>query len=102
MIASRRIASAVGPSTTIPALSGPRCTSVAFIASSAAGSGLDAPSSATMPQMPHTSGRGARRLQAGGRERLGERAPTRLEQHARVEVHGAVGDVLEVVRELLR
>src|SRR3954452_23207594 len=91
MIDRRRIPSPAGPSTTARWSSGPRCTSVAFIRSSAARSGLDAPSSSTMPQMPHTSG-GAR---------VPDGAPDRLDEHAEVEVHGAVGDELEVVGQLL-
>src|SRR5215218_4025506 len=102
MIDRRRIASPAGPSTSTPSLSGPRCTSAAFMCSSAAGSGLDAPSSETMPQMPHMSGGGRGGAAAHGGERLAERPPRRLREHARVEVDGAVGDVLEVVRELLR
>src|SRR3954452_19192097 len=95
MIDRRRIPSPAGPSTTARWSSGPRCTSVAFIRSSASRSGLDAPSSSTMPQMPHTSGGGLRR------ERVAHRSPDRLDQHAEVQVYRAVGDELEVVRELL-
>ncbi len=52
MIASLRAASAAGPSTASPALSGPRWASVSRIASTSARSG-GAPSSRTSPQIPH-------------------------------------------------
>src|SRR4051812_25894734 len=126
MIDRRRMASPTGPSTNDPALSGPRCTRVSFIEARTAGSGLVAPSSDARPQIPHMRrslvpaegafGRlralfvGRRGLVAVEVERLavaaaeGPRsdAPDGLGDHEHVEVHRAVGDVLEVVRELLR
>src|SRR5690349_23769086 len=89
MIARRRAASATAPSIRRPELSGPRWTSASLIASSARGSG---PPGATMPQMPHTSEPlgGARRDGRGG-----------LGQDRDVQGGRAIGDVLEVVRQLL-
>src|SRR3954466_9142263 len=104
MIASRRAAGPPPPgsappalSSASPALSGPRWRSVSLIAPSTAGS-TARPSPRTIPQIPHiasgpsgdVAGRAARDHDAGG---LG----------AGLEVRGraAVGDVLEVVGELL-
>src|SRR4051794_26455386 len=95
MIESRRMARPAGPSIARPASSGPRCTSFAFMRARASRSGWDVPSSETMPQMPHMSAAG------DGGERLADRAPHGLGEHPHVQVHRAVGDVLEVVRELL-
>src|SRR6266511_4421485 len=53
MIERRRMASPAGPSMTEPSESGPRWTSVSFIAASAAGSGAVAPSRLTRPHIPH-------------------------------------------------
>ena len=53
MIESRRIASPTGPSRKVPSLSGPRCVSASFIASSASRSAA-LPSSSRIPHIPHT------------------------------------------------
>src|SRR4051812_49445201 len=90
MIARRRAANATGPSTQRPALSGPRCVSAALIASRAARS---APSRAAIPQMPHISDLAAHYAPHDHRERL--------DQDGGVQPGRAVGDVLEVVRQLL-
>src|SRR4051812_43767104 len=87
MIASRRAASATGPSAAAPAASGPRWRRAALIASSTARSG---PAGSAMPAMPHTS---VAELAGDEREGLGE--------HGQIQAGRAVRDVLEVVRELL-
>src|SRR6266550_2230237 len=121
MIERRRIARPTGPSTSEPSLSGPRCTRASFIRASTAGSGLAAPSSDAKPQMPHIrvllavrreallAGRlgglvavEVERLLGVAAERPRRHTPDRLRDHHHVEVRGSVGDVLEVVRELLR
>src|SRR5437763_6758485 len=123
MIDRRRMASPTGPSTSDPSLSGPRCTRVSFMEARTAGSGLAAPSSDARPQIPHMApecNRGGGRLsllrgRLGGfvaleverlpvaaPERARGDAPDRLRDHEHVEVHRAIRDVLEVVRELLR
>src|SRR5215210_9330523 len=93
MIASRRAASPASPATASPPLSGPRCTSVALIAARASRSAAR-PSVRTMPQMPHTS-------VLRGLEGPREHEPGRLGDDLEVEPQRAVGDVLEVVGELL-
>src|SRR5215210_2900565 len=96
MMARRRIAIPAGPSTSSPSLSGPRWRSVAFIARSTLGSTAPARSGTATPQMPHTlavlavHGHGSMRDPPHGGE-----------HDAQVQAHRAVGDVLEVVGELL-
>src|SRR4051812_1853453 len=89
MIASRRAVRPTGPSKAEPVASGPRWTSSAPIASSAAGS---APPRSAIPAMPHTSAASCP---------LAPDEPGSLEQHGHVEAGRAVGDVLQVVGELL-
>src|SRR3954451_9942607 len=93
MSASRRAASAASPMTASPPLSGPRWRSVALMAASTSRSAAR-PSVRTMPQIPHIA--------------LALRAPRgrdddqqRLEHDLEVQAQGAVGDVLEVMGELL-
>src|SRR3954453_20797260 len=90
MIERRLAASPTGPFSEWPSSSGPRCMSVALMASSARGPAMPPPPAA-MPQIPHTAG-GAR----AARDRRG-----RFGDHAEVEARRAIGDVLEVVCELL-
>src|SRR5436189_2362213 len=99
MIARRRAASPIGPSTNAPAESGPRCTIVAFIASNAPASTGPAPSSASRPEIPHTSvaRQGARHRTQG----VGRDLDDGGEDRAQVQADRAVGDVLHVVGELL-
>src|SRR3954452_10393366 len=92
MIASRRAASPASPMTASPPLSGPRWRSVAFMAASASRSTAP-PSLRTMPQMPHTSVLRAPRGRDDDQQRL--------DDDLEVQPQRAVGDVLEVVRELL-
>src|SRR3954447_10040092 len=94
MIARRRAASPPAPISASPPLSGPRWRSVALIAASVSRSATR-PSVRTMPEMPHISVL-RRRL-----ERPREHEPDGLGHHLEVQPHGAVGDVLEVVGELL-
>src|ERR687895_2620192 len=97
MIAKRRAASATAPSAKLPWLSGPRWTSVSLIAATRAGS--TAPSDEAIPQMPHI----ATSLGGPGERpgRLGEDAPGRCREGAQIEPHRAIGDPLEIVRQLL-
>src|SRR3954451_19906295 len=118
MIDSRRMARPTRPSTSDPALSGPRWWRVSFIEARTAGSGLAAPSSDARPQIPHmrdesndAGGRlwllGVRlgclvaleveRLLGTAPERASCDAPERLGDHRHVEGNRAVGDVFEVV-----
>src|SRR4051812_48382107 len=108
MIASRRAASATGPSAKTPSLSGPRCTSASAIARTARSSTAP-PSRATMPQMPHMTSRGpgswkqpsgAPHRRDVARAALEHPEPGRDDQ-AQVQADGAVGEPLEVVGELL-
>src|SRR5689334_10751384 len=87
MIARRRAANSTGSPSHSPAESGPRCSSAALIARSAPTS-PDA-----IPQMPHTS---LAAQQPAGDEHQ------RLREDRQVEADRAVGDVLEIVDELLR
>src|SRR6266487_2730687 len=99
MIASRRAATATGPSANEPSLSGPRWTSVALMRASRSGSA--GPFREAIPQIPHT------RVSLVA---VPEEAPYGLEhdadrggeERAEVERYRAVGDPLEVVGELLR
>src|SRR5688500_14242509 len=121
MIDSRRAPSPTGPSTTTPALSGPRCASVPVIRSRTMGSGRAAASAEATPQMPHMAaslGGGAARARVGsvlvgqlrGAGLLGANRAARPRQHlaerrgddGEVEAHGAVRDVFEVMTELER
>src|SRR3954454_15048374 len=91
MIASRRAASATGPSTACPAESGPRWRSAALIAARPSGAARPA-----MPQIPHMTTEGPLDAPlAGGHEH------ERLREDREVQADPAVGDVLEVVHELL-
>src|SRR4051795_9601636 len=94
LIAGRRAASPAAPISASPPLSGPRWRSVALIAASASRSATR-PSVRTMPEMPHIS-------VLRGLERPRQHEPDGLGHHLEVQPHGAVGDVLEVVGELLR
>src|SRR4051812_1140500 len=89
MMARRLASSATGPSCARPWPSGPRWTRAALIASSAARSG---PAASAMPAIPHTS---------AGAERPAADEQRRLQEHLEVQGGGPVGDVLEVVGELL-
>src|SRR5919204_70933 len=98
MMASRRAASPTGPSMKDPSLSGPRWTSVALIRAKRSASA--GPFEEAIPQIPHTRVS----LVAGP-----DQSPQRLsgdpgscgDERPQVEGHRAVGDPLEVVRELL-
>src|SRR4051794_29621595 len=95
MMLRRRAASAQPSITAVPSSSGPRWTSARLIAWSAARS--SAPRSCdAMPAMPHTSD-----LPDGTARRTGGEHPRRLGEDRDVQPDGPVGDVLEVVRELL-
>src|SRR3954467_7619350 len=100
MLASRRAASATGPSAKTPSLSGPRCTIASAIARTARSSTAP-PSRATMPQMPHTASSSPphRRHVAGPAL---QHAVGRRDDQAEVEADRAVGQPLEVVGQLLR
>src|SRR5205085_6891642 len=93
-----RIARPTGPSISSPSLSGPRCTRASFIAASAPGFGLAAPSSDTRPQMPHMSDGGWPPERGAGASP--QDAPGGSEHHAEIERDGAVRDVLEVMGKL--
>src|SRR3954451_12793534 len=100
MIERRRMASPHGPSITEPSESGPRWTSVSFIAASAAGSGAVAPSRLTRPHIPHmrASLKGLAVPSAQGEpDDPGHRGP----EDAQIEADRAVRDVLEVVDQLV-
>src|SRR5215213_10785449 len=97
MIASRRAASPASPTTASPPLSGPRWRSVALMAANTSRSGARA-SVRTMPQMPHMSVGHLVLWAPRGRDDDQQRLRDDLE----VQPQRAVGDVLEVVRELLR
>src|SRR3954452_2741977 len=105
MIERRRMARPHGPSITLPSESGPRWTSVSFIAASAAGSGAVAPSRLTRPHIPHMRAsleRGsvlplAVPAAQGQPDDPGHRRP----EHAQIEADRAVGDVLEVMDQLV-
>src|SRR5438067_13803593 len=105
MIESRRAASATGPSTYSPPLSGPRCASAALIAARRSRSGE--PARDAIPQIPHMGRNStdasvlvAARCEAA--QRLLEHAPAGCDDRAQVQADGAVGNPLEIVRELLR
>src|SRR5688500_10199014 len=96
MMLSRRAASAQSSITASPSSSGPRCASAALIARSVWTS-TPPRSCDAMPAMPHISDlpdRAARRAR--------HEHPGRLGEDREIQPEGAVGDVLEVVRELLR
>src|SRR6476659_2882322 len=119
MIDRRRMASPQGPSITLPSESGPRWTSVSFIAASAAGSGAVAPSRLTRPHIPHMRGRlergwdHSREPQGAGPEGVvaalavspAQGQPDdpghRRAEHAEVQADRTVRDVLEVVDQLV-
>src|SRR6266480_2848412 len=112
MIESLRIASPAGPSITLPSESGPRWTSVSFIAASAAGSGPETPSRETRPHIPHM---GASLESAQDRAEDVQITPLPIPttegqaddpghgraEHTQVEPNRAVRDVLEVVDQLV-
>src|SRR3954447_11833318 len=98
MIASRRAARATGPSTNVPSLSGPRWSSFALMRASRSGSA--GPRVETIPQIPHI----APSLVPGPAQAahcLAGDPEGGYGQRAQVERHRAVGDPLQVVRELL-
>src|SRR4051794_23263421 len=106
MIERRRMASPHGPSIIEPSESGPRWTSVSFIAASAAGSGAVAPSRLTRPHIPHMrasleSGQDQAGLAISAAQREAHDPDHRRAEHPQVEPDGAVGDVLEVVDQLV-
>src|SRR4051812_491931 len=98
MIASRRAASAAWPSTNAPSLSGPRWTSFALIRASRSGSA--GPLAETIPQIPHTALSLVIAPEEASR-RLRRDAERGRDERAQVERDRAVGDPLQVVRELL-
>src|SRR5262249_41745416 len=115
---SRRAARPMPASRWSPSLSGPRCRSVELMLSRTrrSGTGASRPASA-IPQMPHISrtsgGRAtiacAARSPNAARANLlpaaanpeAEDAPRRGHDHLQIERERAVGDVLEVVSELV-
>src|SRR5919197_1688914 len=98
MIARRRAASATGPSTKVPSLSGPRCTSFALMRASTLESA--GPLAETIPQIPHTPVSLVVALEDAP-QRLHQDPERGRDERPQVERHRAVGDPLEVVRELL-
>src|SRR4051794_12608563 len=103
MIESRRAASATGPSTCSPPLSGPRWASAVLIAARRPRSGE--PARDASPQIPHMGRNSTDASTSAARcespQRLLEHAPAGCHDRAQVQANGAVGDPLEIVRELL-
>src|SRR3954447_16576863 len=97
MIARRRAAIPTGPSRCAPSESGPRWYSVVDIRRSRSGS--TAPRVDAIPQIPHIAGQ-SRGLRVAG-ERLAQHAEAGDHERPEIEPHGAVGDPLEIVGELL-
>src|SRR3954454_4546247 len=113
MIERRRMARPHGPSITEPSESGPRWTSVSFIAASAAGSGAVAPSRLTRPHIPHMRASlesapappqalsFSVRLAVPAAQRQADDADHGCAQNPQIQPDRAVRDVLEVVNQLV-
>src|SRR3954463_14515915 len=112
MIEKRRTARPPGPPITEPSESGPRWTSVSFIAARAAGSGAEAPSRLTRPHIPHmraslesaqdqARGLPVRPLAIAPAQRQAHDPHHRRPQNPQVEPDRAVRDVFEVVDQLV-
>src|SRR4051795_9710994 len=113
MIERRRMARPQGPSTIDPSESGPRWTSVSFIAASAAGSGAEAPSRLTRPHIPHMRASlesapappqalsFSVRLAVPAAQGQADDAHHGRAQNPQIQPDRAVRDVLEVVDQLV-